>query len=60
MKHRMMGGIRGTVRQLYGVDLWRYNVRRFQEIDAFIDALRKADILASLYLRLRGGLHQVG
>ena len=47
----MMGGIRGTTRGLYGEggDLWSYNVNKFQEIDAFIDALRRAEILASPY-----------
>lgn len=48
----IMGGIHGTVRELYGPgpDFSRYNLVRFQAIDAFIDALRKADILASPYL----------
>jgi len=47
----MMGGIRGTVRGLYGGggDLSRYTVEQFQKIDAFIDALRRASILASPY-----------
>ncbi len=45
----MMGGVRGTVAGLYGGDLWSYNVKKFQAIDAFIDALRRADILASPY-----------
>ncbi len=47
----IMGGIGGTVKELYGdgPDFWRYNLRKFQSIDAFIDAMRQADILASPY-----------
>ncbi len=47
----IMGGIAGTVQDLYGSgpDFDRYNVERFQAIDAFIDALRRADVLAGPY-----------
>lgn len=47
----MMGGVHSTIRELYGegLDFWRYSVEKFQSIDAFIDALRRADILASPY-----------
>ena len=53
----IMGGVHGTVRQLYGPgskegeapDFWRYDLEKFQAIDRFIDALRRADILASPY-----------
>ncbi len=47
----IMGGRAGTMKDLYGdgPDFWRYNVSRFQAIDAFIDALRQADILVSPY-----------
>jgi len=47
----IMGGISGTVKELYGdgLDFWRYNLEKFQSIDAFIDAMRRADILASPY-----------
>jgi hypothetical protein len=49
----IMGGVHGTVKELYGEgkDLWRYNVAKFQSIDAFIDALRRSDILASPYFQ---------
>lgn len=52
----IMGGVHGTVHKLYGdspagegPDFWRYNLERFRAIDTFIDALRRADILASPY-----------
>lgn len=48
----MMGGVHGQIKLLYGDngdDLWSYDVKRFQAIDRFIDALRRADILASPY-----------
>jgi hypothetical protein len=47
----IMGGVHGTVKCLYGEgpDFWRYDVRVFQAIDRFIDALRRADILAAPY-----------
>jgi hypothetical protein len=47
----IMGGVGGTVKELYGegLDFWRYNLEKFQSIDAFIDAMRRADILASPY-----------
>ena len=48
----MIGGIRGTVKDLYGDkggDLWSYNTEAFKEIDAFIQALRRAEIIASPY-----------
>ena len=47
----IMGGISGTVKELYGegLDFWQYNLEKFQAIDAFIDAMRRADILASPY-----------
>ena len=47
----VMGGVHGTVKELYGEgpDFSHYNVEKFQAIDAFIDALRRADILASPY-----------
>ncbi|MFB3905320.1 MAG: DUF5060 domain-containing protein [Acidobacteriota bacterium] len=48
----MMAGVHGQSKDLFGqggADLWSYNLARFQAIDAFIDALRKADILASPY-----------
>lgn len=47
----IMGGIQQTVRELYGKnkDFSRFNVVRFQAIDAVIDALRRADIIASPY-----------
>lgn len=47
----IMGGIHGTIKELYGAgpDFWRYNLDKFQSIDAFIDALRRADILVSPY-----------
>jgi len=48
----MIGGIRGIVKDLYGnegEDLWSYNVEAFRSIDAFIDALRRAGIIASPY-----------
>lgn len=47
----IMGGVGGTVKELYGdgPDFWRYNLEKFQSIDAFIDAMRRADILASPY-----------
>jgi hypothetical protein len=45
----IMGGVHGTVEQLYGPDhdFDRYDVEKFQAIDRFIDCLRRADILAS-------------
>ena len=52
----MMGGWRGMFKDFYGQnpdgtnDFWRYNVERFQAIDALIDALRQADIIAAPYL----------
>ena len=52
----MMGGGHGMFKDFYGQnpdgtnDFWRYNVERFQAVDAFIDALRQADILAAPYL----------
>ena len=48
----MMGGVAGTIRELYGsgLDFWRYNIEKFRSIDAFIDALRQADIIASPYI----------
>ncbi|MBN1673703.1 MAG: DUF5060 domain-containing protein [Kiritimatiellae bacterium] len=47
----IMGGVAGTIRELYGGDLdfSTYNVAKFRAIDAFIDRLRRADILASPY-----------
>lgn len=45
----MMGGVTGTIKDLFGADFWGYNVKKFQYIDAFIDALRLADIAASPY-----------
>lgn len=47
----MMGGVAGTIKELYGsgLDFWRYNIEKFQSIDAFIDTLRQADIMASPY-----------
>jgi hypothetical protein len=47
----MMGGVAGTIKELYGngLDFWRYNIEKFRSIDAFIDALRKASIIASPY-----------
>jgi len=56
-KHRinrvlfMMGGVAGAIKELYGsgLDFWRYNIEKFRSIDAFIDALRQADIIASPY-----------
>jgi hypothetical protein len=50
----MMGGAHGTIKCLYGEgadgpDFWRYDVSRFQAIDRFVDALRRADLLASPY-----------
>ncbi|MFQ5906501.1 MAG: DUF5060 domain-containing protein, partial [bacterium] len=47
----VMGGVAGTVKDLYGEgpDFWKYNVEKFQAVDAFIDVLRRADILASPY-----------
>jgi hypothetical protein len=47
----MMGGVHGTIGELYGEgpNFWRYNVERFQAIDRFVDALRCADMLAAPY-----------
>jgi hypothetical protein len=47
----IMGGVHGTVADLYGpkLDFWRYNVGAFQAIDRFVDALRRADLLAAPY-----------
>ncbi len=47
----VIGGMHGTIKDLYGhgPDFCRYNVATFQKIDAFIDALRRADIIASPY-----------
>ncbi len=48
----MMAGVQGQAKDLFGqggADLWSYNVEKFQAIDAFIDALRKADVLAAPY-----------
>ncbi|RPJ55378.1 MAG: DUF4038 domain-containing protein, partial [Acidobacteria bacterium] len=48
----MMVGVHGQSKDLFGqggADLWSYNLAKFQAIDAFIDALRKADILAAPY-----------
>jgi Domain of unknown function (DUF5060) len=47
----IMGGMHGTVHELYGSgpDFGTYDVGKFQAIDAFIDALRRADIIASPY-----------
>jgi len=47
----MLPGVRGTSGMLYGSngDLDSYNVPNFQKIDSFVDALRKADIIASPY-----------
>jgi hypothetical protein len=46
-----MGGRQQTMKDLYGdgPDFSRYNIVRFQAIDAFINTLRQADILASPY-----------
>lgn len=52
----MMGGVADIFKDFYAQnrdgtnDFWRYNVERFQAIDAFVDALRRADILAAPYL----------
>ena len=52
----MTGGVHGMFKDFYGQnadgsnDFWRYNVERFRAVDAFIDALRQADILAAPYL----------
>ena len=52
----IMGGVHGTVHQLFGQtpegeapDFFRYNIERFRAIDTFIDALRRADIIAAPY-----------
>lgn len=47
----MMGGVHGTIRCLYGEgpDFGRYNLGTFQAVDTFIDALRRAGIVASPY-----------
>ncbi|MGB9596556.1 MAG: DUF5060 domain-containing protein [Candidatus Poribacteria bacterium] len=47
----MMGGVAGTVKDLYGngLDFWRYNIEKFRSIDAFINELRQAEIIASPY-----------
>lgn len=57
----IMGGVHGQIKDLYGdggADLWSYNVARFQAIDRFIDALRRADILASPYFYYFNDHHQ--
>jgi hypothetical protein len=52
----MTGGVNGSFKEFYGQnadgtnDFWRYNVERFQAVDAFIDALRQGGILAAPYL----------
>ena len=50
----IMGGVHGTIGDLYGGtpekrDFDRYDVEKFQAIDALIDALRLGDILAGPY-----------
>jgi hypothetical protein len=50
----IMGGIRETIADLHGGtaerrDFSRYDLPRFQAIDAFIDELRRADIIAGPY-----------
>jgi hypothetical protein len=47
----IIGGMHGTVKDLYGEgpDFSRYNTTAFRKIDAFIDALRRADVIASPY-----------
>ncbi|HTM48388.1 MAG TPA: DUF5060 domain-containing protein [Bryobacteraceae bacterium] len=54
----MIGGINGQFPELYGPDLWSYNLARFQAVDRFIDALRTAGILASPYFYYFNDLHQ--
>ena len=52
----MTGGVHSMFKDFYGQnpdgtnDFWRYNVERFRAVDAFIDALRRADIQAAPYL----------
>jgi len=58
----IMGGVHGQIPLLYGragADLWSYDVRRFQAIDRFIDALRRADILVSPYFYYFNDGHQL-
>ena len=47
----MVGGVHGMFDRLYGPgpDFWRYDVTRFRAVDAFVDALRRAGILAAPY-----------
>jgi hypothetical protein len=50
----MLGGIAGTTADLFGKndggpDFWTYDLARFRKIDAFIDTLRRADLLAAPY-----------
>ncbi|MCX8036713.1 MAG: DUF5060 domain-containing protein [Candidatus Sumerlaeia bacterium] len=47
----MMGGIQDTIKNLYGpnLDFTRYDVEKFRQIDAWIDELRRNDILAAPY-----------
>jgi len=47
----MMVGVHGTAKDLYGSgpDFDRYGVERFQAIDAFIDEMRREDVLVSPY-----------
>lgn len=51
----MMGGVHGMFKDFYGQhddgtnDFWRYNVERFRAVDAFVEALRQAGILAAPY-----------
>lgn len=57
----IMGGVHGQIKDLYGQggeDLWSYNLARFQAIDRFIDALRRAGILASPYFYYFNDHHQ--
>ncbi len=57
----MMVGLHGQAKDLYGsdgTDFWSYNVEKFQAIDRFIDALRRADILASPYFYYFNDKHQ--
>jgi hypothetical protein len=56
----IMGGVRGMIGDLYGPDLDydRYNLEKFRKIDAFIDTLRRADILASPYFYYFNDLQQ--
>ncbi len=57
----MMIGVHGQGKDLYGgggTDFSSYNVEKFQAIDRFIDALRRADILASPYFYYFNDKHQ--